>query len=177
MVSQILNIIDRGDAALQYDFNLISLTMYWIIMETVFSAYSKKRIAEQAGRLFGSQNTNEERKFWELVYDIRNDYMHGDLWENINQKIKDYYPDKNTRWFVLVAREKAMRVILYLLLLRESSNSPDDLFLIPQSFSNRPRIPQISWKNFLKWIQVGDIMELGNPDKYKIRQRLQILSM
>lgn len=71
-----------------------------------------------------------------------------------------------------------MRIILYLLLLRESPNSPDDLFLKLQHFSRRPYIPDtVSWKGFLKWIQVGDIMELGNPDKYKIRPQLQIFSM
>ena len=110
--------MERTDSALQYELFLTSITMYWIIMESILSG-PKANIAEQISRLYGSsrERRNFEREFWELVYDIRNDYMHGKIWHIIEDKIKNKYQNKNIKWFVLVTREKMMHVLLFLFIL------------------------------------------------------------
>jgi hypothetical protein len=87
---QVLTIMARADNALQYGMYLTSITMYWIIMETILSG-NKSTIANQISMLYGPSNRKIEREFWELVYDIRNDYMHGNIWSVIDRKIKNKY--------------------------------------------------------------------------------------
>lgn len=167
IAKQVLTIMRRADSALQYELLLTSITMYWIIMETIFSG-KKSSIAEQVSLLYGSQNSDLERKFWQLVYKIRNYYMHGTLWKNIEAKIKGEYQDKNIEWFVLVTREKAMRVLLFLFLLRESSDQSDELFKNPKDFQDPPTLPNNVRNKFKVWIQLGKENELGKPEKYKV---------
>ena len=164
IATQVLTIMNRADHALQFELSLTSLTMYWIIMETILSG-SKARIARQISRVYGSKNKDLEQTFWELVYDIRNYYMHGELWKKIEDTIKKEYQDKNIKWFVLVTREKAMRVLLYLLLLRESSKSPEELFKNRTKFNSVPSLTPNNWNKFKEWIQLRQENELGNPDK------------
>jgi len=176
IAKQVLTIMERGDSALQYELLLTSLTMYWIIMESILSG-PKANIATQISWLYGARKRNLECEFWELVYDIRNDYMHGKLWKIIEDKIKDKYQDKNIKWFVLVTREKAIRVLLYLFLLSESSNSSDILFKTRKKFRNLPTLSHNDWIKFKKWVQLGKENELGKPEKYKIRTGLRFISV
>lgn len=168
IAKQVLTIMERADNALQYEMYLTSITMYWIIMESILSG-AKSAIANQISWLYGSSNRKVEIKFWELVYDIRNDYMHGKIWNTIEDKIKNRYHDKNIEWFVIVTREKIMRVLLFLFLLRKSSNSPEELFKIRIKFNYAPSLSPNAWNKFKKWILFGKENELGKPEKYKMR--------
>ena len=96
IAKQVLTIMERADSALQYELFLTSITMYWIIMESILSG-SKATISKQISWLYCSSITNVERKFWELVYGIRNYYMHGEIWNIIEDKIKKKYKNKNIK--------------------------------------------------------------------------------
>ncbi len=90
IAKQVLTIMERADSALQYELFLTSITMYWIIMESILSG-SKATISEQISWLYGSSITNVERKFWELVYGIRNYYMHGEIWNIMSFDIEIFH--------------------------------------------------------------------------------------
>ena len=173
---QVFTIMERADNALQYELFLTSITMYWISMETILSG-PKATIAKQISWLYGSSRRNIEREFWELVYDIRNDYMHGKIWNIIEDKIKNKYQNKNIKWFVLVTREKIMRVLLFLFLLRKSSETSEELFQTRIKFNYPPSLIHSDWYKFKKWIQLGKENELGSPQKYKIGIGLKPISI
>ena len=168
IAKQVLTIMRRADSAMNYELLLTSLTMYWIIMEAILSVRPKALIAKQVSWLDSNRKKYLEREFWELVYDIRNNYMHGELWDKIEDKIKKKHQDKNIQWFVLITREKAMRVLLFLFLLRESSDPSDDLFKNPKYFRDPPTLSNDVKNKFKQWIQLGKENELGKPEKYKV---------
>ncbi len=176
IAKQVLTIMSRADSALQFKLFLTSLTMYWIIMETILVDHTIAMIDEQISQLYGSQNKNLEKKFWKLVYGIRNYYMHGELWKKIEDKIQKEYQDKNIQWFVLVTREKAMRVLLHLFLLRESSDPSDELFKKRKKFRVPPTLSDKNQIKFKEWIQLRKENELGKPEKYKIRMGSRAIS-
>jgi hypothetical protein len=176
IAKQVLTIMERADSALQYELFLTSMTMYWIITESILSG-PKATIANQISWLNCSSRRNVEREFWKLVYDLRNDYMHGKIWDIIEDKIKIKYQNKNIKWFVLVTREKIMRVLLFLFLLRKSSDTLDKLFKTPKKFNHPPSLTHIDRNKFKKWIQLGKENELGSPQKYKIRIGLKLISI
>ncbi len=176
IAKQVLTIMERADSALQYELFLTSITMYWIIMESLLSGY-KSAIANQISWLYGPSRRYVEREFWELVYDIRNDYMHGKIWNIIEDKIKNKYQNKNIKWFVLVTREKVMRVLLFLFLLRKSVEKPEGLFQTRIKFNHPPSLTYSEMYKFKKWIQLGKENELGSPQKYKIGIGLKLISI
>jgi len=176
IAKQVLTIMQRADSALQYELFLTSITMYWIIMESILSG-SKATIAKQISWLYGSSRRNAEREFWELVYDLRNDYMHGKIWNIIEDKIKNKYQNKNIKWFVLVTREKIKRVLIFLFLLSKSSDPSQELFKTCKKFNHPPSLTHSDWNKFKKWIQLGKENELGNPQKYKIGIGLKLISI
>ncbi len=167
IAKQVLAIMERADSALQYQMYLTSIIMYWIIMESILSG-PKSAIAKQISWLYGSLRRKVEREFWELVYDIRNHYMHGEVWTIIEDKIKIKYQNKNIEWFVLVTREKIMRVLIFLFLLHKSSDPSEELFKTRIIFDCAPLLSPRNCKKFKKWIQLGEENELGKPEKYKI---------
>ncbi len=177
IAKQVLTIMRRADSAMQYGLLLTSLTMYWITMETILSGRPKALITEQVSWLDCNRKKYLEREFWKLVYDIRNSYMHGELWDNIEDKIKKKHHGKNTQWFVLITREKAMRVLLFLFLLRESSEPSDDLFKTRKNFKVRPRLSYNYQNRFKEWIQLDKENELGKPEKYKVGIGLKPISV
>ena len=173
---QILTLMERADNALQYELFLTSLTMYWIIMESILSGH-KAIIVEQISWLYDSKGKYIEREFWKLVYDLRNDYMHGRIWNIIEDKIKNKFQNKNIKWFVLVTREKIMRVLLFLFLFRNASDLSEILFKTRKRFHRSPKLPPSDWNRFTKWIQLGEKNELGNLKKYKIGKGLKLISL
>lgn len=150
--------------------------MYWIITESILSG-PKAFIVNQISWLYGPSKRNVEREFWKLVYDIRNDYMHGKIWNIIEDKIKNKYQNKNIKWFVLVTREKIMRVLLFLFLLRKSPETSEELFKTRKKFNHPPSLTHSNWNKFKKWIQLGKENELGSPQKYKIGIGLKLISI
>jgi hypothetical protein len=176
IAEQVLTIMERADSALQYELFLTSMTMYWIITESILSG-PKATIAKQISWLYGPSRRNVEREFWKLVYDLRNDYMHGKIWNIIEDKIKIKYQNKNIKWFVLVTREKIMRVLLFLFLLCKSSDPLEELFKTRKKFNHPPSLTHSDGNKFKKWIQLGKENELGSPQKYKIRNGLKLISI
>ena len=176
IAEQVLTIMERADSALQYELFLTSMTMYWIITESILSG-PKAFIANQISWLYGPSRRNVEREFWELVYDLRNDYMHGKIWNIIEDKIKNKYQNKNIKWFVLVTREKIMRVLLFLFLLRKSSETSEELFQTRIKFNQPPSLTYSERNKFKNWIQLGKENELGSPQKYKIGIGLKLISI
>jgi len=177
IVKQVLTIMERADNALQYELFLTSITMYWIIMESILSGRPKSIIAKQISWLYGSSRRYVEREFWELVYTLRNDYFHGEIWNIIEDKIKNKYQNKNVKWFVLVTREKIMRVLLFLFLLRKSSDASEELFKARKKLKYPPSLAPNDWNKFKKWVQLGKENELGRPEKYKIGMGLKFISI
>ena len=180
IAKQVFNIIERADIALQFELLLPSLTMYWIIMESILKVpfkVSKRVIAKQASWLYGSDKKDKEKKFWNLVYDIRNAYTHGDLLPSIDNQIKKTYKKKNIKWFVLVTREKVYRVLLFLLLLRESLNPSHFLFKDPKLFSDPPFLSIRNQKRFREWVQLSQENEIGRLENYRIKWGSRLISI
>jgi len=173
LVSQVLTMIERADLALQFNFHMMALTIYWMLMETIIkSQWNKGEIIDQIPKVYKANDYGKEKRFWRLVYSLRNKYVHGDNWNLLRSEIQKVFPQKNIQWLALVCREKTIRILLFLLLMRESTNPEDPLLRKPRNFRN-PRIPEREWNKFHRWIQKDGARKLGDLDNYKIGRKLQ----
>jgi len=178
-VGQILNIFDRADEALQHGLTLLALVMYWIMIETVLDGNYKYR-ARQASWLYGIQSKKYlEEEFWMTVSSIRNKYVHGDTIEKIRESIKNFNKKikkvtkenvgKNIPSLTLIAREKAFRIFLFLLLFNKYSAKGISVFH-PNKRIKFHDPPVYNFKSkFNDWVQKGTEKELGLFDKYTPR--------
>ena len=178
--NRIFTIIDRADESIQTGLIYISIIMYWTIVETILSGPKRYR-AEQVGFLSGKKNKDDVKKvkdFWAKVYDIRNDYVHGDPFKVIENKLKKSYPEKDLLSFVLINREKMLRFILFTLLLSEYSQDHKDILQEKRKqFNYRPWINDKIFKIFHEWVQEGTVNELGLLDKYKPKRGLRLIKV